>query len=151
MAKLTSHPLSLFCPQGFTCKSRINREYISGRGGLAALLVLGQPALPGARSAWQPVSLLCRKSCHHCHRPSPSRAPPPSLPTAWCRRARAPSSPVVGLLDVGIVRSCFNGVYCFAINISYHTFSFFPIVKRYPILKIALLSLQTLYISLKGT
>lgn len=30
VAEPTPHSFSLFCPQGFTCKSRVNREYISG-------------------------------------------------------------------------------------------------------------------------
>ena len=30
---LTPHSLSMFCLQGFACKSRVNREYISGPPG----------------------------------------------------------------------------------------------------------------------
>lgn len=45
MAELTSHPISLFCPQGFTCRSRMTREYQAK--GTAALCSSVHPDLPG--------------------------------------------------------------------------------------------------------
>ena len=129
----------MFCPQGFACKSRVNREYISG-GGRAALPV---PADTPSRLTGQSAL--------------------PSLPPPGAGGHSPPPHPTAGLLDMGVAVSYAIGICCFAKwprqspphqqYMETSTFSshapFLPTVIQYPILKIALLSLQTLYIYFK--
>lgn len=82
VARLTSHPLSLFCPQGFTCKSRVNREYLSDRG--------GQAAFPPSRTLVTRVTL----SSLPLHLPASPERDPPDVPVQHLvHKGKAPSSP----------------------------------------------------------
>lgn len=83
VARLTSHPLSLFCPQGFTCKSRVNREYISGRGGQAAF-----PHAP-----WSPGSPCPPSHSTGLPLPASQERDPPDVPVQHLvHKGKAPSS-----------------------------------------------------------
>ena len=88
---LPTSPLSMFCPQGFACKSLVSRgEYISG-GGRAAL-----PASADTLSRLTGQSAL------------------PSLPPPGAGGHSPPPHPAAGLLDAGVEGSCVIGICCFA-------------------------------------
>ena len=92
VAGLTCHPLS-FCPQGFACKNRVNREYISGRGGLAAFPALIHPGHQGPlsppRGQSREAFLLCTGL--PCLPPRTER--PPDVPAHHlAHMGKAPSS-----------------------------------------------------------